>query len=98
MVEMLEKDIIVLPVHDSFIVRRGFEGYLKRSMNTAFQEVINAMPRMKQANPQVHPIRNSAVLTKEEAMNLAIQRKDNHNGYFQREAQWKGVRGLEGWD
>jgi hypothetical protein len=103
MIEMFEKDIVTLPVHDSFVVRIGFEGHLKRSMNTAFQEVIEAMPRMK-ADHQL--IREEDWLVDDiSTLVVPIPTTDslkedikNHRGCDLRASQWKGVWGLEGWD
>ena len=34
----MEDDIPVLPIHDSFIIRAGFNQYLRKAMQTAFQK------------------------------------------------------------
>ena len=35
---MLADDILVLPIHDSFIVRRGMEQALKTTMQNVFEQ------------------------------------------------------------
>jgi len=39
MLELLEQDVIVLPIHDSFIIRLGFANDLRESMQRNFKEV-----------------------------------------------------------
>jgi len=39
MLDLLEQDVVVLPIHDSFIVRLGFANDLRESMQRNFKEV-----------------------------------------------------------
>jgi hypothetical protein len=37
MIELLKEDIVVLPIHDSFIVRAGYQQYLETAMSHFFK-------------------------------------------------------------
>ena len=39
---MMLEDVLVLPIHDSFIVRAGYANWLHEEMKNAFQRVTNA--------------------------------------------------------
>jgi hypothetical protein len=39
MLDLLEQDVVVLPIHDSFIIRLGFANDLRESMQRNFKEV-----------------------------------------------------------
>ena len=47
----LEDDIVVLPVHDSFIIRSGFESDLSRTMINKFKEVVGFSTKVKAIGP-----------------------------------------------
>ena len=40
---MMKDDIVVLPIHDSFIVRTGYESWLKKVMEAASKEILGAL-------------------------------------------------------
>ena len=39
---MMKDDIVVLPIHDSFIVRAGYRQHLEQVMNAAFRDIAHA--------------------------------------------------------
>ena len=51
MLHYLEDDIVVLPVHDSFIIRSGFESDLSRTMINKFKEVEGFSTKVKAIGP-----------------------------------------------
>lgn len=46
MLKMMQRNVVVLPVHDSFIVRLGMHHLLKEVMFESFYEIIGNSPRM----------------------------------------------------
>lgn len=44
---MMNEDILVLPIHDSFIVRLGFESLLRATMESAFRKLTNVSISME---------------------------------------------------
>ena len=51
MLHYLEDGIVVLPVHDSFIIRCGFESDLGRTMINKFKEVVGFSTKVKAIGP-----------------------------------------------
>ena len=47
MTSMMEDNILVLPIHDSFIVRLGYKQWLETTMKTAFREVVGGLVSVK---------------------------------------------------
>jgi len=43
MTSMMEDDIVVLPIHDSFIVRTGYQQWLEKTMQAAFKLIVGAL-------------------------------------------------------
>ena len=42
MMSMLHEEVLVLPIHDSFIVRAGYAQWLNEEMHKAFKKIVNA--------------------------------------------------------
>ena len=42
MLKMMHEDVLVLPIHDSFIVRLGFANWLNEEMENAFRRFVRA--------------------------------------------------------
>jgi hypothetical protein len=42
MLSMLHEEVLVLPIHDSFIVRAGYAAWLREDMKKAFREIVEA--------------------------------------------------------
>lgn len=42
MLSMMHEEMLVLPIHDSFVVRAGYAGFLHEDMNKAFKKIVNA--------------------------------------------------------
>ena len=51
MLHYLEDGVVVLPVHDSFIIRCGFESDLRRTMINKFKEVVGFSTKVKAIGP-----------------------------------------------
>lgn len=104
MVDLYEQGIVVLPIHDSFIVRRGFEGYLKSAMNRAYQKYVAAIPGMKSDRQEmtfdewILPEGETGILTGTEVMEIGLAEVIKRKLYFARDGQWKSVWGSIGWD
>jgi len=105
MVDLYAQDIVVLPIHDSFIVRRGFEGYLKSAMNRAYQKYVAAIPGMKADHQELtleeweqakDP--SAGIISGAEAMAIFHNTVGKYEGYKKREHQWRQNWGLVGWD
>ena len=92
MVRLYEESIIVLPVHDSFIVRRGFEGYMKRTMREVFEEMIQVEPGMKinlregeDSNPETA---TKEVLSGDDMTKIIKETFGKYINYETRQYQW----------
>jgi len=104
MMALYAKDIVVLPIHDSFIVRRGFEGYLKTTMNRVFQEHIAAIPGLKSDKQNISEgdwlleNENDCILSGSDMIKIGMDGIDKYKMYGTRQSQWRQHWGLEGWD
>jgi hypothetical protein len=103
MVDMFGRDMVVLPVHDSFIVRRGFEGYLKGAMKRVFQEVVGVEPKMKSdaqvlRRKKLKEIGGNGIISGRAAMKISMVSREPYRSHGLRRQQWQQVWGLEGWD
>lgn len=89
MVDLYDQDIVVLPIHDSFIVRRGFEGYLKSAMNRAYQLYVAAIPGMKsELDEWIMPEGETGILSGSDMIALIEETKGKYEGFKKRELQW----------
>jgi len=104
MLRMLEEEIVVLPIHDSFICRKGFRRKLRQVMNVAFQEEVNAMPSMKSDIQELtehqflSQVEHEEVVNLSELMNGLGEYLSDTSSYIKRKGQWIEVWGLSGWD
>ena len=92
MVRLYEQDIVILPIHDSFIVRRGFESDLT-TMREVFEEKITVIPGMKinlregeDSNPQTT---TKDVLFGNDMIKIIKDTKGKYIKYQTRQYQWK---------
>ena len=51
MLSFLKEGIIILPIHDSFIVRHGYELSLKAQMKVSFNKVVKTVTKVKAIGP-----------------------------------------------
>jgi hypothetical protein len=101
MLRLLDISLTVLPIHDSFIVRRGGEGELDRIMKEAFAEVVGSDIRIDRSDALFpSPFEQGAPLPPEQRMvcgkELVVETR-NHmieaSQYYRREAEWMQERG-----
>lgn len=52
---MLSHDVPVLPIHDSFIVRKGFQKMLTQQMLDSFHAILGQIPDVKLTKSKTHP-------------------------------------------
>jgi hypothetical protein len=65
MLSYLRDKIVVLPIHDSFIVRAGTELDLKRQMNVSFKKIIGVNTKTKSTGPLSSDMFNNSTPTKQ---------------------------------
>ena len=51
MLSLLEENIIVLPIHDSFIIRTGYELFLKAQMKLSFNKIVKTKTKVTTTGP-----------------------------------------------
>ncbi len=51
MLSFLKQGVIVLPIHDSFIVRSGYQSSLEAQMKISFKKIVNATTNLKIKGP-----------------------------------------------
>jgi hypothetical protein len=100
MIKMLDENVTALPIHDSFIVRRGAEPMLDRAMKEAFREVVG-IDALVDADTSLYanPTNDDPGLVFGKDLHDAM--KDHmvsHSMYIRREYEWREVRGLGGID
>jgi hypothetical protein len=44
LVDLLKKNVVTLPIHDSFIVQKRHEGILRQAMDAAYERVLSGRP------------------------------------------------------
>jgi hypothetical protein len=77
MLEFIELDIPILPIHDSFLVHEGHLGLLEKTMTEALWEVCHVKTKLKLVEPDL-----SRVLA-----DLRKQRQADPNDFFREESQ-----------
>ncbi|KQB98459.1 hypothetical protein AL073_06295 [Loktanella sp. 1ANDIMAR09] len=85
-----ETPITALPVHDSFIVRRGAEHDLRVAMKEAFYEVIECVAKIDR-DESVFDIEHkdgTIIVAGPELHSRAKDHMLTHRSYHEREAQW----------
>ena len=97
MLEMVDEDVVALPIHDSFVVRQGFRNNLLRSMNKVFREMIGVDGKIDTdlgaySDSPERGLINAADLLPEIK---ALQHK-RFNPYRYHLSEWMKVHGLNG--
>jgi len=104
MIDLYAQDIVVLPIHDSFIVRKGDEGYLKSAMNRAFQKHVDAIPGLKSDTQDISlddwllDIKNDRVLSGSDMVSIINDGIGEYIMFETRQSQWRAAKGLSGLD
>lgn len=92
--------ITALPIHDSFIVRRGGELVLHNAMNEAFYEVIGAGCKISLDEAVYDPPEGCeearALVSADDLFDEVEEWMTTHNNYHIREEQWRQVHGPNG--
>jgi hypothetical protein len=97
MLTLLDADIpiIALPIHDSFIVRRGAENILKRAMLDAFREVVGVNANVDREKAVWDgPLPVEGLVLGEDIHKHALDHHMTHTRYHQRERDWNDARGM----
>ncbi len=98
MLKMLdEEDIPVLPLHDSFIVRAIFKGVLSKVMEVSFRDIIKGDPTID-AKPSLLDGVGKFYTLRDYSFDDYVEDQETSSGHYQRNAEWKQVWGLSGWD
>jgi hypothetical protein len=97
MIKMLDNGVVALPIHDSFIVRIGFQNDLIRAMEESFKEIVGVECKIDKKEVITENAPNVPQSSKE-YQDYVLDMIRSHLGYTKREAQWKLVRGMGGWD
>jgi hypothetical protein len=98
MLKMLdEEDIPVLPLHDSFIVRAIFKDVLSKVMEVSFRDIIKGDTTID-AKPSPLDGMGKFYTLRDYSFDDYVEDQETSSGYHQRNAEWKQVWGLSGWD
>ena len=98
MLKMLdEEDIPVLPLHDSFIVRAIFKDVLSKVMEVSFRDIIKGDPTIDAKRSLLDGVGKFYAL-RDYSFDDYVEDQETSSGYYQRNAEWKQVWGLSGWD
>ena len=101
MIKLLDNtpQITALPIHDSFIVRRGGEDALLNVMNEAFREVVG-VEVMIDKNETIYDLpegyEGNGLIWGHEIHDDVKNHIISHSLYHKREHEWKEVWGTEG--
>ena len=99
MLSFLKQGVIVLPIHDSFIVRCGYELSLKAQMKVSFKKVVKTVTKVKAIGPLLpehfysKPKTESGgkIIAGEDTWDLLIDDKSSIcDGYLSYWYSWKG--------
>ncbi|MEY8096536.1 hypothetical protein AB9F29_03850 [Falsihalocynthiibacter sp. S25ZX9] len=101
--KLLNKDppITALPIHDSFIVRRGAEDDLRNAMSEAFYELTEVRPKIDKDEAVFDPEKEKAyypIISGPEIHDETRQHMLDHSLYHKREGEWLETHGLETFD
>ncbi|MBS0375714.1 MAG: hypothetical protein JSR73_14135 [Proteobacteria bacterium] len=97
MISLLDRGIVVLPIHDSFLVRKGAQGSLRDAMNEAFEFVTGASCGLKEDVTELDDYRNREDqwrddVTVEEMANI-IRDEDRSTGlYWEVRSDWEQMQ------
>ena len=72
MLNLMERGIVVLPIHDSFIVQAPFVGDLKREMETVFRQVTGTDAKLKAEEPALVRHYADPVVSREEMADTEV--------------------------
>jgi hypothetical protein len=105
MLEMADRGLTVLPVHDSFIVRKGEEGDLEAAMYRAFEEAVSTSAKLRRdptARDEVEQkvaagdpgayYRQLVYTTVSIEPEELARHRHNYKGYHEREALFRAAR------
>lgn len=81
MFHFLEKAIVVLPIHDSFIIQQPFASELKQQMIVSFKKIVGSSTLVKQSTPSDSYNFYDDMLTLKNKDNLRIVNANSNNVY-----------------
>ena len=85
MLDLLKEDVVVLPVHDSFIVPAGYQLALESSMKHHFNQLTGSTTSV---DAEIVKLDDHFGMTKDEVLNLA---DDESLGFISGDQSWKTV-------
>jgi len=93
MLRLLDEGHTVLPIHDSFIVRRSAEGLLREAMNEAFYKFVG-IPAVIDEDESIYDRKSDRhFVNAHEIKDEAFEDLKDRSLYYQRQAQWEQVWG-----
>lgn len=93
MLRLLDEGHTVLPIHDSFIVRRSAEGLLREAMNEAFDKFVG-IPAVIDEDESIYDRKGDRhFVNAHEIKDEAFEDLKDRSLYYQRQAQWEQVWG-----
>ena len=103
MIKLLDSSppITALPIHDSFIVRRGGEEVLHNAMTESFNEVIGTKCKIDLDEAVYDPPEGydgSTLINVSDIVDETKEYMETHRMYHIREEQWRTVYGLYGYE
>jgi len=98
MLSFLKEDIIVLPIHDSFIIRCGYELSLEAQMKLSFNKIVKTTTKVKTtgsllpkhfySKPKIE--NEGEIINGKDTWNLLIDNKSSiYDGYLSPWYNWK---------
>jgi len=96
MLKLLDEPVpfTALPIHDSFIVRRGAEGALLRIMDEAFEEVVGVKAKVdRNATVYDGERRGSGIVKAADIWDDAVRQWKACTKYWRRRDEWQSVWG-----
>jgi hypothetical protein len=85
MLELLKEDVVVLPVHDSFIITAGYQLALEASMKHHFNQLTGSTTSV---DAEIVKLDDHFGMPKDEVLNLA---DDESLGFISGDESWKAV-------
>ena len=98
MLSLLEENIIVLPIHDSFIIRTGYELSLRAQMKLSFNKIVKTktkvtstgslLPKHFYSKPKMR--NKDVIINGTDMLDLLLDNKDSiYKGYLSSWYNWK---------
>ncbi len=96
LLSMLDQNYTVLPIHDSFIVRRDGEGHVEETMKRAFERVVGVPCEVDKGKTLYDPAPEEPkppIVRAADFVTPALDDIKRRSGYYRREHEWQQVWG-----